>query len=327
MNLRARLFGRAAALCAMVTVVVVGGRVSAAPPKPLPVFRGFTGWSTPVNLGAPVNTPFEESAPAISSDQRSLYFNRDPHGLDPTRPGKDDEDLYVANRTGRGARWEEPVALDSLNTPTSDEQAPSLSRNGKLLFFRSDRQPGSFGGFDLYVSRRVDSRRRVHGRTWSPPTNLGPLVNGADDEVGPAHFVDARGNAFLYFSLNTGGGNYDIYVSKLGANGRPGTPRLVRNLNTPANDARPTIRADGLEIVFHSNRPPSVGKADLWVSTRKKLGQQWGTSVSLGAAVNSTQNDQQASLSDSADELYFASNRPAGVQDDIWVTTRKLRKQ
>ena len=86
-------------------VAVAGGQTSGAPPKPLPVFQGFTSWSTPVNLGAPVNTPFEESSPAISSDQRSLYFNRNPNGLDPTRPDKRDEDLYVANRTGRGARW------------------------------------------------------------------------------------------------------------------------------------------------------------------------------------------------------------------------------
>lgn len=327
MNLRARLFGRAAVLSTVVTVVVAGGQASAAPPKPLPVFRGFTGWSTPVNLGAPVNTPFEESSPAISSDQRSLYFNRNPNGLDPTRPDKHDEDLYVANRTGRGARWGEPVALDSLNTPTFDEQAASLSRDGKLLFFASDREPRGFGGFDLYVSHRVDSRRRVHGGTWSPPTNLGPMVNGPDDEVGPAHFVDARGTAFLYFSRNAGGITFDIYISKLGARGSPATPLLVRNLNTPANEARPTIRADGLEIVFHSNRPPSVGMVDLWVSTRKKLGRPWSTPVSLGAVVNSTQREQQASLSDSADELYFASNRPAPDEGDIWVSTRKLRKQ
>ena len=323
MNVRARLFGRGAVLSAV--VAVAGGQASGAPPKPLPVFQGFTSWSTPVNLGAPVNTPFEESSPAISSDQRSLYFNRNPNGLDPTRPETRDEDLYVANRTGRGARWREPVALDSLNRPTFDEQAASVSRDGKLFYFASDREPGGFGGFDLYVSRRVDPRRPVHGGTWSPPKNLGPMVNGPDNEVGPAHFVDARGTAFLYFARNPGG-FYDIYVSKLDASGRPGTPQLLR-LNTPANEARPTIRADGLEIVFHSNRPPSVGMADLWVSTRKKLGQSWRTPVSLGALVNSTQNEQQAWLSNSADELYFASNRPPEVEGDIWLSTRKLRKE
>ena len=167
----------------------------------------------------------------------------------------------------------------------------------------------------------------MHGRTWSPPRNLGPLVNGPDDEQGPAHFVDARGTELLYFAHRPNGGRFDIYVSKLGAKGSPAMARrLVRYVNTAANDARPTIRADGLEMVFHSGRPPSVGEADLWMSTRRKVGQEWSTPVNLDAVVNSAQNDQQASLSDSADELYFASSRPPDVQGDIWVTTRKLRK-
>jgi hypothetical protein len=309
-------------------VVVAGGHASGAPPKPLPVFKGFTAWSTPVNLGAPVNTSFEESGPAISSDRRSLYFNRNPNRRDPARPDKRDEDLYVVNRTGPGARWEEPVALDSLNTATFHEQAASISRDGKLLFFSSDRQPGGFGGRDLYVSRRVDSRRRVHGATWSPPRNLGPLVNTAADEVGPSHFVDARGNTFLWFARNPSG-FHDIYVTRLGANLAPQVPQLVRNLSTAgANDARPAIRADGLEIVFHSNRAPSTGAADLWVSTRRKPGQPWSAPVNLGALVNSPGQEQQGWLSYSAEELYFASNRaPEARDDDIWVSTRRPRRE
>ena len=313
-------------LCVLVAVAVAGGQTFAAPPKPLPVFPRFASWSTPVTLGAPVNTQFEESAPAISSDQRSLYFNRNPNGRDPTRPDKKDEDLYVANRTRPGARWNEPVALDSLNTQTFNERAAFISRDGTLLFFRSDRD-GGFGGDDLYVSRRADSRRPVHGGTWSPPTNLGPMVNTPDDEVGPAHFVNARGTALLYFARGRGGDTFDILVSKLGANLRPGTPSPLRILNTPVNEAKPTIRADGLEILFHSNRAPSVGAADLWASTRKKLDQPWGTPFNLGVLVNSTRLDQQPSLSASADELYFASNRAPGLQDDIWVSTRKPRRE
>jgi hypothetical protein len=310
----------------VVTVGVAGGQASGARPKPLPAFPLFTPWSAPLILRAPVNTPFEESAPSLSSDGRSLYFNRNPNGQDRTRPNKTDEDLYVTNRTSRGARWSEPVALDSLNTPTFDDRVASLSRDGKLLYFTSNRVPGGFGGFDLYVSRRVDSSPRVHGGTWGPPTNLGSTVNGPNDDVGPAHFVDAHGRAFLYFASNPGG-DFEIYISRLDPTGLPETPRPVRNLNTPTNDARPTIRADGLEIVFHSNRAQSVGAADLWVSTRKKPGQPWGRPVNLGAPVNSTQLDQQGWLSAGADELYFASNRPGAGQDDIWVSTRKPRRQ
>jgi hypothetical protein len=307
-------------------VVVAGGQTSAAPPKPLPVFGVFTAWSTPGNLGEPVNTRYEESAPALSTDGLSLYFNRNLNKLDPMQPAKGDEDLYVANRSGRDARWEDPVALESLNTPTFNEKAAVLSRDGKLLYFASDRE--GFGQYDLYVSHRLDPRRRVHGRTWSAPTNLGPVVNTPDGEVGPFHFVDARGNVKLYFARNPAGGFFDIYVSRLDAKGMPtGTALPVRNLNSATHDARLTIRADGLELILQSNRLPFVGMADLWRSTRRKLDEPWGTPVPLGAVVNSPQREQQPWLTESADELYFASNRPDGKQDDIWVSKRKLRKQ
>jgi hypothetical protein len=298
------------------------------------VDEGFAEWSSPANLGAPVNTPGEESAPALSDDQLSLYFNRNPN-----LPGDNDEDLYVTRRADRRAPWGEPVPLATINTPDFHERNATLSRDGLLLFFSSSR-PGGFGGLDLYFSQRAD---RNDDQGWSTPVNLGGNVNSAAADVGPAYVEDEGGKTVIYFTSNRpappGFGLADIYVSTLGADGSWGPAVLVRELSSPSGDARPAIRADGLELVLHSNRPapppscpadspPPAGGQDLWVSTRATVADPWSCPVNLGPLLNSPANDLQAALNDDAEVLMFSSNRVGGAgSDDIWTSRREKRTE
>ncbi|MGY1618117.1 hypothetical protein ACI797_15360 [Geodermatophilus sp. SYSU D00691] len=296
-------------------------------------FETFTAWSTPVNMGPPLSTAVEDSAPAISDDGRSLYFNRNPNN--PNVPGESDEDLYVSHRDWRGP-WGDPVPLAMINTPDFNERNATLSRDMRLLFFSSDR-PGGFGGLDLYVSQRTD---RTDDQAWSTPMNLGPAVNSAAGDVGPAYVEDEGGSAVLYFTSTrpapAGFGAADIYVSRLSADGSFGPAALVPELSSPSGDARPAIRSDGLEVILHSNRPrpplscpadtpsPSGGQ-DLWVATRESVTDRWSCPVNLGPTINSSANDLQAALSDDAEVLFFSSNRqPGGFgSDDLWMSSRE----
>ena len=93
--------------------------------------RGFTFgpfgvWSAPENLGVPVNTGYEESAPA-QPDGHTLYFNRNFNNTNPQEPGKTDEDLYVTRRFACGG-WSDPTVVDRLNTPTFNERNAAFSR-------------------------------------------------------------------------------------------------------------------------------------------------------------------------------------------------------
>src|SRR5688500_15835461 len=143
----------------------------------------FTPWSSPVNLGPPLSTSAEDSAPAISDDGLRLYFNRNPN-----LPGDNDEDLFVASRSRNGP-WGDPVPLTTINTPPFNERNATLSRDMRLLFCSSDR-PGGAGGLDLYVSRRTD---RTDDQAWSAPVSLGPAVNSTGADVGPAYVEDEGG--------------------------------------------------------------------------------------------------------------------------------------
>ena len=111
------------------------------------------------------------------------------------------------------------------------------------------------------------------------------------------------------------------------ADGSFGPALLVPELSSPFADAQPSIRHDGLEILFHSNRPGSSGLNDLWVATRESTLAPWSTPVNLGASINTTFNEQFPYLSPDGETLFFVSNRPGGFgAQDVYMSTRtKLR--
>ena len=86
-------------------------------------------------------------------------------------------------------------------------------------------------------------------------------------------------------------------------------------------DTRTTITNDGLEMIFSSNRPGSLGGIELWVSTRNGPADEWSPPTNLGLPVNST--GARTRRSNEGLRLFFASNRPGGSgSDDIHVSVR-----
>src|SRR5207253_4660262 len=163
--------------------------------------------------------------------------------------------------------------------------------------------------------------------SWQPAVNLGPGVNSADDDNGPTYFDadDARGARQLYFgSTRPGLGAADIYVSNQMADGSFGTATLVKELSSPLNENRPSIRRDGLEIFFQSNRTGSNGTAaDLWVAMRANTLAAWSTPVNLGDTINTASVEQNAYLSSDGMTLFFCSDRSGGSGGlDLYVSTR-----
>jgi hypothetical protein len=270
-------------------------------------------WSPPQNLGPDVNSPFEDSAPHLSSDGLALFFAS-------TRPDSQGlEDLWVSRRPNRQAAWGPAVNLGpAINTP-ANERSPALSRNRRLLFFATDRAGGS-GGFDIWVSWRPDPDDDAG---WQPPVNLGTGINTAATDAGPS-FLERTAIPQLYLaSARPGGaGGLDIYLGSV-PGGWAGAPALVAELSSPQADLTPTVRRDGLEVIFASGRPGGLGNFDLWQAFRKSMREPWSTPAPLGPAVNSEFLDVFPSLSSDAETLIFQSNRPGGFGgSDLYVTTR-----
>jgi hypothetical protein len=130
----------------------------------------------------------------------------------------------------------------------------------------------------------------------------------------------------LFFgSGRVNGANRDLFLTQLQADGTWGPATMIAELSSPATENRPTVRRDGLEIFFYSNRAGSTGN-DLWTATRTAVDAAWSTPVNLGPTVNSSGSDLHPYLSADGRELYFASDRPGGLGgEDLYVITRDAK--
>lgn len=145
--------------------------------------RTAEGWSEPINVGAPVNTPYWESQPSFSADGQTLYFVS-------SRPGgKGGNDIWsakIVDYTSQGVPiFGSVVNLgDSINT-SGDEVSPFLHPDGRTLYFSSDGWVG-IGAQDIFYSSQ-----KLNGQ-WSTPRNIGYPINTAFDDNGL--IVNATGN-------------------------------------------------------------------------------------------------------------------------------------
>ncbi len=165
---------------------------------------------------------------------------------------------------------------------------------------------------------------------FGEPTNLGSTVNSSAYEVSPNISADGLQ---LYVStwgaIRPGGyGGADIWLSTRVTKDDPWeeSVNLGPMINSSADEEGASISTDGLTLYFSSNRPGGHGGWDLWVATREKIDDDWGTPLNLGSTVNSSANEAAPFISADGLQLYFFDwgvLRPGGYGGiDIWVTTR-----
>jgi Tol biopolymer transport system component len=269
----------------------------------------YSDWSLPVNLGPVINTAAPEAGPHLSKDRRSLYFYS-------VRTGPGGSDIWVAERENVDEEfWGTPYPVAPLNT-TGVETSMSLSRDGHWLFFTR----GGLGNRDIWVSYR----EHVHDNlAWQPPVPVGAGINTtASDEMDPSFFENEDGGAPQLFFAR---GN-DIYVSSLLPDGTWGPAIPVSSLNGVDSDRGISVRFDGLEAFFFSNRGST--SADLWSATRNSVLDPWSELTKL-ILLSSPVADGEPDISPDRETLYFNSNRTGlatfGAQD-LYVSYRTKGK-
>lgn len=159
--------------------------------------------------------------------------------------------------------------------------------------------------------------------TSDTPVPLSSL-NTPGIDAAPAYFSNERGRPQLFFASTRGNGVEDIYVSELQTDGEWGTPESVFELNTPdRREGRASIRSDGLEIVFDSNRDGDGSQTELYASHRKHLRDPWSIPEKIAGAVNLGGFVARPALSDDGRSLYFTFLTDQGHLD-LLVSTRAL---
>ena len=193
------------------------------------------GFSSLLSKNIPINAHIGTCT--VSSDGREIYF---------AASNETGQRIYSARKSGHEWTNVQPFIYSKPSYVTTH---PSLSRDGKRLFFASDMQ-GGYGGFDIYVCERTN-------RGWGPPKNLGPSVNTAENELYP--FIQE--NDVLFFSSTAHGsmGGLDIFSARE-VDGEWG---FVKQMEEPINSIYHDIsytsaNADGTNGYFASNR---TGKA------------------------------------------------------------------
>ncbi len=188
-----------------------------------------------------------EGSITFSSDGTYMIFAKGNNGKS---SGRNNVDLYWS-RFRRGG-WTNPRLLN-VNTSRSWDSTPYLSKDGKTLYFASNRSKG-YGGTDIYKAN-VNRRGR-----WINIQNLGPEINTPGNELFPSVTEDGR----LYFSSDNheGFGGLDIFVAS-----RRGGKITIKNPGKPLNSSGDDFGVNPYNPTrgfFTSNRDGGSGDDDIY---------------------------------------------------------------
>jgi outer membrane protein OmpA-like peptidoglycan-associated protein/tetratricopeptide (TPR) repeat protein len=146
---------------------------------------------------------------------------------------------------------------DKVNLENTWESQPSVTSDGKTLYFVSDRD-GGFGGYDIYKTSKDENGQ------WGFPENLGSKINTAGNEKSPFIHTDSQ---TLYYSSDglMGMGGYDIFFAKLNEDGTWNEPKNIGYpINSYDDDLGFFVSTNGQYGYFASNKFEGFGGWDLY---------------------------------------------------------------
>ena len=196
-------------------------------------------WAEPVPISEKINTKENEGTATISADGRTLVFTSCGG-----KKGFGSCDLFISYK--QGDNWTSPQNLGlGVNSPEWESQ-PSLSADGRTLYFVSDRK-GSLGKRDIWISK-LDSTN-----IWKKATNLGNPVNTIEDDLSP--FIHANGKTLFFASEgHVGMGGLDLYFTENQQDKWKNPENLGYPLNTFEDQVALFITADGKKAYYSLER-------------------------------------------------------------------------
>ena len=210
-----------------------------------------------------INTSFNEGAPTFAPDGRTLIFVGcaiDRVGYGGNRRGYGSCDLFITQKFGK--EWSDPINLPGQVNTKNWESQPSLSSDGKTLYFIRGLIQGTGGrnkrNGDIYVSTLQEDG------SWGKPEKLPPNINTPYSESSCLIHPDGK---TLYFASNghLGMGGYDLYMTQKQPDGSWSDPvNLGYPINTHHDENSLLVFADGKLAIFASDRPGGIGSLDLY---------------------------------------------------------------
>ncbi len=207
-------------------------------------------------LPAPFNQQPNEGGASLTLDNKTMIYTRCEF-INVTGNRYFNCDLIELKK--EAGEWVEIGPLGAeVNLPDSWESMPTISPDGQVLYFVSDRKEGSLGGLDIYMSRKD-----ANGQ-WQQAVNMGATVNSPGNEKSPFIHTDSK---TLYFSSSSfrdeekynsghrGIGGYDIFYSRMDEKNSWIPPKNIGYpINTEGDDLGFFVSLDGRYGFFASNR-------------------------------------------------------------------------
>ncbi|MBN4083014.1 OmpA family protein, partial [bacterium AH-315-A23] len=202
-----------------------------------------------------VNTKYHEGPATFSSNGDKMFFSRNNYfegekGKD--KKGVNNLKIYQAKLVN--GMWTNIKGIHFNNDEYSVGH-PSLSSDGKKLYFTSD-MPGGFGGSDIYVVNINDDG------TIGTPENMGEIVNTEGNEMFP--FIHNEGTLFFSSDGHVGFGLLDIFATIAGENKIASILNLGEPINSSKDDFSYFLSKEGFDGYISSNREGGVGDDDIY---------------------------------------------------------------
>jgi outer membrane protein OmpA-like peptidoglycan-associated protein len=217
--------------------------------------RSGDRWSMPISIGAPVNTAYWESNPALSPTGDELFFvsNRPP-----SQGGKDIWRCDVTILENGFLKFSNAQNVGTPINTDKDDFAPFIHADNKTLYFASTGHNG-LGLSDIFYARRTAKN------TWSEPKNIGYPINTNGEESG--FVVNAAGDKAYFASDHVEKDNkgLDIYEITLHQAARPEPMAFIVGR---VYDATTLANLDAYVEIFNTNTSDKIYES----VSDKKLG-------------------------------------------------------
>jgi OmpA-OmpF porin, OOP family len=204
-------------------------------------------WSEPKNLGAAINTQFQELSPCISADSKTLYFSSN------GRKGNGSFDVYSATRLDDSwTSWSAPVNM-----------GPGINSAGRELYFRLTAGSGE-ALFTSTINSDGYGDIKLH-RSDEPVNNTVPLASLPEDTV--ITLVEMKPDTAAQ------GGEKSVKVYGKVTNSKTGEPiQAIIAFAGPELPTKTTSSADGYNILIAAEQQYNITiEAQGFISTMENL--------------------------------------------------------